>query len=225
MVTCVPLPSIQCLSPIYVITDTVTPISGFLTRLQQALEAGVRLIQLRLPDLDETQYSTLAKPAITICRRVNARLLLNCAPTLAARLEADGVHLSARLLRACTRRPLPHAQWVAASCHNADELAAAQRIGANFVVLSPVLPTTSHPTARPLGWKAFGDLVAHTNTPVYALGGMTPAHLPIAQYHGAQGIAVLSAIWNAPDMAEIVRASQDRLVQGLSSLPPSTVST
>jgi thiamine monophosphate synthase len=67
----------------------------------------------------------------------------------------------------------------------------AERIGVDFVVLSPVLATHSHPKARPLGWSHFGRLVDETNLPVFALGGMKPADLVEAKQHGAHGIAAI----------------------------------
>ncbi|CAK0759441.1 8-oxo-dGTP diphosphatase [Gammaproteobacteria bacterium] len=192
----------------YLITDSA-PEQEFFSRLEQALTAGVRLIQLRLPGLNLEQYVALAKPAIALCRRFGAWLLLNCAPALAIFLEADGIHLSAAHLSTISDRPLPRPRWVAASCHNRDELTKACQIGADFVVLSPVLPTTSHPEAYPLGWETFAELIANLGMPVYALGGMTPDHLPLAHSHGARGIAVLSAVWKSTNIAETIRSMPD----------------
>jgi len=62
-------------------------------------------------------------------------------------------------------------------------------------MLSPVLPTASHPDASPLGWSAFSQIIDQVVMPVYALGGMKPAHCDTAIAHGAQGIAAISALW------------------------------
>jgi 8-oxo-dGTP diphosphatase len=59
----------------------------------------------------------------------------------------------------------------------------------DFVVLSPVKSTQSHPEIDALGWQAFADLAKKTTLPVYALGGMTLTDLPIALSYGARGIA------------------------------------
>ena len=84
---------------------------------------------------------------------------------------------------------------LAASCHNAADLQQAQRIGADFAVLSPVLPTQSHPEATLLGWQSFAEQVAAATIPVYALGGMTMNQLPQAWQSGAQGIAGIRGLW------------------------------
>ena len=85
--------------------------------------------------------------------------------------------------------------WLSASCHDADELALAARLGCDFVTLSPVLSTASHPGALPLGWTAFAQLAQTSTLPLYALAGLTPEHEKLARLHGARGIASIRAFW------------------------------
>lgn len=158
-------------------------------RLERLRRKGHRLAQLRAKRLDAARYGNLAKRAVAHGRALGMELLLNADPTVALEADAAGVHLTGRRLLELDRRPLERARWVAASCHSAEQLRQAERIGADFAVLSPVLPTPSHPDAEPLGWHRFGALVEETRLPIYALGGMTPAHLAQAQRLGAQGIA------------------------------------
>ena len=82
-----------------------------------------------------------------------------------------------------------------ASCHNAAELAHAEGIGVDFVVLSPIKPTSSHPDAEPLTWKGFAKLTRETNVPVYALGGMILGDRALAWRRGGQGIAGIRGLW------------------------------
>jgi len=88
------------------------------------------------------------------------------------------------------KRP-ENSKWLAASCHNLEQLQHAQNIGVDFVVLAPVLATQTHPSAASLGWEQFADLVAKVNLPVYALGGMTESSLSTARQSGGQGIAAI----------------------------------
>ena len=87
---------------------------------------------------------------------------------------------------------------LAASCHGAGDLAHAARLGADLAVLSPVLPTRSHPDANPLGWEGFAALVEAAVVPVFALGGMRPDLRPSAWAHGGQGIAGIRGLWPEP---------------------------
>ena len=84
----------------------------------------------------------------------------------------------------------PAALLVSASCHNEAELLHAQALGLDFVVLSPVKATLSHPEADPLGWQVFAEMAQKTTLPVYALGGMTLTDLPVALSFGARGVAL-----------------------------------
>jgi len=180
----------------------ITPEPGvdwerFLAALHRSLERGVRLVQLRAHSLDPAAYRRLAEQVLGLCRGGGARLLLNGDPALVRELGADGVHLTSPRLLTCRERPLDVDQWVAASCHERHEVLHAHRIGVDFIVVSPVMPTASHPTARPLGWKGLRELTELSRVPVYALGGMTTDDLEAAWEHGAQGIAAMRALWGA----------------------------
>jgi 8-oxo-dGTP diphosphatase len=190
IISAVRLPSLYLITP-----EPGRDIERFLGRLEDSLAGGVRLVQLRAKQLDVTRFNALATAAQTLCHQHGARLLLNTSLEWASALHADGVHLPARRLLQLNERPVNSEQWVAASCHNPQELQHACRLGLDFAVLSPVLPTTSHPTAASLGWPAFQRLVEEATLPVFALGGMQLHHLETAWRHGAQGIAAMSALW------------------------------
>ena len=184
----------------YLITPDLgeTPPADFLAHLERRLQAGIRLVQLRAKSLAESEYLQLAREAAALCHRHGARLLLNADAAMVAASGADGVHLSSGALRRCKARPLPAASGlVAASCHDADELAQASAIGADFALLSPVAATASHPDVEPLGWARFEALVEPLPFPVYALGGMGPENISTAWQHGAQGVAAIRALWEA----------------------------
>lgn len=168
-------------------------IAGFMPRLEAALERGVRLIQVRERRLSPEQLAQFARRVVTLAHRYGAKVLVNGDESLALKAGADGVHLQANQLMHLSRRPGPRL-W-AASCHDARELARAAELNADFVVLSPVLPTASHPGVAGMGWTKFADLVRDTPLPVYALGGMQPELLDTAMHHGAHGVGLLSGIW------------------------------
>jgi 8-oxo-dGTP diphosphatase len=162
-------------------------VDNFMTRLESALEGGLRLVQLR-----EENPSVLADRVAALCRQYDAQLVINGDIDLAARLGA-GVHLPSKQLRALTRRP--DLAWVGASCHDAAELDKAVAIGVDFVVLGPVQPTPSHPGAAHLGWAAFSRLIEDYPLPVFALGGLSFEAMDTARKAGAHGIAMRSKAW------------------------------
>lgn len=181
----------------------VTPEPGpdraaFLAALEASLRAGVRLVQLRAPRLEATALRELASQSLALCQAAGARLLLNGDPALALDCGADGVHLNSRRLLDLAARPLPAGLLVGASCHHGRELQHAARIGADFAVLGPVRATASHPGLGAIGWQRFHRLSDAATLPVYALGGLGPDDQFTAWRHGAQGIAAIRGLWQAP---------------------------
>ena len=165
----------------------------FMAALEGVIASGVKLIQLRAKSLPASRLRQLACAAQTITRATGATLLLNWNIEIVRELDLDGVHLPSSDLLALKQRPLDSTRWVAASCHDARELAHAAAIGVDFAVLGPVLATASHVHSEALGWPRFAELSASAPFPVYALGGMAIEHLPLANAAGAQGIAGISA--------------------------------
>jgi len=84
---------------------------------------------------------------------------------------------------------------LSASCHNLHEIELANRHRVDFILLSPVQITGSHPDAAVLGWEKFAQLAKYSQSPVYALGGLGLKDLVRAKISGAQGIAAISSLW------------------------------
>ncbi|MGO2133134.1 MAG: Nudix family hydrolase [Halomonas sp.] len=180
----------------YLITAEEDDESIFDTRLERALiEDGVKLVQLRAKRLDEAAYVARAERALALCHAHGARLMLNGDPSLIDQVAADGIHLTSERLMGLERRPLREGLWLSASTHNEEQLARAYRIGCDFVTLSPVKPTPSHPEAAILGWHQFQRLVERAGMPVFALGGMSRFDANQARGVGAQGIASIRDFW------------------------------
>jgi len=191
----VPIVAALQLPSSYLITPPLLGDHGqFLDSLAASLAAGIRLVQLRLFDLSDDVLLQIGRRACALCHANGTRLLLNGPTETAAAIGADGVHLNSRQLHALNERPLSSG-LVAASCHSPQDLAQAARLGADFALLSPVLPTRSHPDADPLGWERFAAWVDEAALPVFALGGMHPDLTETAWQHGAQGIAGIRGLW------------------------------
>ena len=167
----------------------------FLARLERALAGGLKLVQVREKEMPETGLLRLAADVVRLAHARGARVLVNNDVELAQSIGADGVHLTSAQIRQLDRCPAPG--LVGASCHDADELARAQALGADFAVLGPVLPTPSHPGAAGMGWERFAALLRDCAVPVYALGGLRPSDLETAWRCGAHGIGMMRGAWPA----------------------------
>ncbi|MFN3585994.1 MAG: Nudix family hydrolase [Moraxellaceae bacterium] len=164
--------------------------------LAARLAAGARLILFRDTTLPEAAYRAEAVALLEICVAARAQLMLHGSPArLAALPAAAGLHLPARMMAATSARPVPADKWLAVSVHDAAELAQAVALGADFVTLSPVQPTVSHPGAPGLGWAQFAAWVEGASLPVYALGGLKDDDVALARQHGAQGVAGIRGLF------------------------------
>jgi len=167
----------------------------WLAAVERAASSGeVQRIQLRPgPATDPARWRVLVREAAALCRAADVEVLVNADVALARELRI-GVHLKASQLAGLAQRPLPQALPVAASCHDAADLAQAERLRCDFAVLGPVRATASHPDAMPLGWPAFAALREASTLPVYGIGGLAPEDIAVARAHGAQGIAAIRAL-------------------------------
>jgi 8-oxo-dGTP diphosphatase len=165
----------------------------FVRRARIAFERGLKLVQVREKDWPADKRRRLVTTLLPLAHAVGARLLLNGEAAEAQELGCDGVHwTSARLAQATTR---PAGLLCSASCHTTEEIAKAGELGLDFVLLGPIRPTPSHPSASPIGWDGFAARAAGAQLPVYALGGLGSGDLGAAIARGAHGLALRRAAW------------------------------
>ena len=167
----------------------------FRERIAALVARGIRFIQFRQPNLTGAEFLEWANDAVQLCRENDARLLLNGSLEEFNQLDAHGLHVNSAKLIELESRPVSKESLFSASCHTLAELFKAERLGADFALLSPIKATSSHPHAQPLGWEQFRTLASQVSVPVYALGGMLPGDLATARSKGGHGIAAISAFW------------------------------
>ncbi|MCO8162114.1 Nudix family hydrolase [Pseudomonas sp. 21LCFQ010] len=182
----------------YLITPEGLENGELLRGMQKAIAQGAKLLQLRAPRGYDPAYRDLAVDAVGLCAG-KAQLMLKGPLEWLGDFPSAGWHLTAEQLRkyASRGRPFPVERWLAASCHNAEELSLATQMGVDFVTLSPVQPTQTHPEAQPLGWEQATQLIAGFGKPVFLLGGVGPQQVQRAWDSGAQGVAGIRAFWPA----------------------------
>lgn len=185
----------------YLITGDFVDEEDFYCRLSNALDQGIRLVQLRVHDLDFYNHKALLSRTITLTERFSATLLINSSVEVFTQILSEfpsaktGLHLNHHQAATISARPVPVNYLFGISCHNEQEITQAQQLGADYLLLSPVKETRSHPDAEPMGWDTFASLVELANIPVYALGGVGDTDLAEAKSAGAQGVAGISAWW------------------------------
>ncbi len=187
------------LAPLYAITNlSELGETQFFKYLAHALQNGLMMIQVREKQLSAEVYQEFAQRVIEMALPYHAKVFLNSSCVkenlnLVSQLNASGVHFAGEDLMLLQQRPAD--MLCGASCHGAQQLIHAAKLGLDYVMLSPVMATRSHDDVMPLGWDGFADLIEGYSLPAYALGGMQVSDLHHARMQGAHGLAMQRAIW------------------------------
>lgn len=187
---------------LYLITDRRQTAGRPLAAVvRQALEGGVRAVQLREKDLPGRELLMLAEELRQVTRQYGARLLINERLDIVLATDADGVHLGAASLPVSTaRRLLGPQRLIGYSAHSVHEAAQAAADGADFVTFGPVFFTPSKAAyGEPLGVELLQSASLVLTIPVFALGGIKRENIAQVMAAKAHGIALISAVIAAAD--------------------------
>jgi 8-oxo-dGTP diphosphatase len=166
-----------------------------LEHIEIGVRQGLRLLQLREPEMSPDQRVSLARRVNAIAAPAGARVLLVGSALEARRAGLDGVHSTAEEVQRLRGRP-PVKLWLC-SCHDEADLERATELGADAVVVSPVLDNAAHPERAALGWDGLQRLSQMASVPLYAQGGIDAGLVASAQRAGAVGIATARWIHTA----------------------------
>jgi len=125
-----------------------------------------------------------------LARRRGVRLLVGADLRLARQIKAEGAHLPERLANG-RRVALWPGATLSAAAHGPAGLRRAQRLGADAAVLSPVFASSSPSAGRPLGLRKARRMAGAAKLPVYALGGVGPARMPIGPFCGVAAVEAM----------------------------------
>lgn len=187
----------------------------FLERLEAVLLAGVPMVQFRAKGLQLTQKMALANASRTLCDEYGSFYLHNGSVEEAIKLNAEGVHFDSHRLRHCTNLRKHPRLLYSSACHSMDELQMATQLQMDFVFISPVSATHTHPEAVPLGWQKTKELLDLAPMPAYLLGGMGGDDFKQAFEFGAQGLAFTSALWQESESIPSILGAAVRVPYGI----------
>lgn len=195
---------------IYLITKGETTAGNFreksseiLSIVEKAVRAEISLIQIREKSIAAGQVFELAARAARFTRHSKTKLLVNDRADIALAAGADGVHLTAKSLRAeIVRQSFPAGFIVGVSAHSLDDVAEAKAANADFATFSPIFATASKaPYGAPQGIENLREAVANAvDFPVIALGGIDDTNYREALRAGAKGIAAIRFLNDAESL-------------------------
>ena len=187
---------------LYLITDRYQTCGRPLVNVvRQALDGGVRAVQLREKDLPSAEMYCLAMEIRRLTTEYGAQLIINDRMDIAQAVDADGVQIGVSSLPvAIVRQVLGRGKIIGYSAHAIDEAVHAQANGADFVTFGPVYPTPSKAVyGEPCGVNKLLDAVSALEIPVIGLGGISESNAIEALSANIMGIAVISAILAVAD--------------------------
>jgi thiamine-phosphate pyrophosphorylase len=192
---------------LYAITPETADTGRLLAQVEAALAGGVAAVQYRDKSTDVARRHEQASELVALCRRYAAPLIVNDDLRLADLADADGVHLgrgdgSVREARII----LGPRKFIGASCYQHLDLAvAAQAAGADYVAFGSFFPSPTKPDAGRASLDLLRAACAVVRVPLVAIGGITRANAAALLDAGADGLAVLSALFDAPDIRAAAR--------------------
>lgn len=201
---------------LYLITDRKLFASESLlfTAVEEALQGGVKAVQLREKDLGIRDLLDMAYRMRRLTAQYTARLFINDRVDVALAVSADGVHLGQSGIPAhAARRAAGKKLKIGVSAHSLAEAEKAEKEGADFITLGPVYETPSKKQyGAPLGTGMLKTVAGQISLPVFAIGGITPDRISEVLNAGAHGIALISGIFAADNIktrtGEFVRLLQ-----------------
>ncbi len=196
------------ISGLYAITPDNSDTPDLLAKVEAALAGGARLLQYRNKTASPALRLKQARALLALCREYQVPLIINDHLDVALALDAHGLHLGSEDgLLAEARTRLAAGKLLGASCYRSIETALdAQRAGADYVAFGGFFASTVKPSVTRTPLALLHEAKQRLTVPVVAIGGITPENARLLVAAGADGVAVISALFGAPD----VRAAAQR---------------
>jgi thiamine-phosphate diphosphorylase len=192
---------------LYLVTDDRLEPDVLIARLTAAIEAGADVVQFRDKRMDREAVASVGKRVAETCRSLGALFIVNDDPQLAVELQADGIHVGQDdASPAEVRKIVGPDQIIGLSVshlHEAD--IAAKDADLDYIGFGALFNTPTKPDAEPAGPDMLAEARKRVGFPIVGIGGVTAANLAPAFAAGADSVAVVSAVFSAPDPAAATR--------------------
>jgi thiamine-phosphate pyrophosphorylase len=170
------------------------------------LEAGARLVQLRLKDVSSRDFLAAARTIAELCRERDAMLIVNDRADIARLADAAGVHVGQDDLPLEAARQIVGAgKIVGVSTHNIEQARAAEAGGADYIGFGAIYAGGLKNVRNAQGLERLRDVRNAVQLPIVAIGGMSAATVPDVLKAGADAAAIITDVVSAPDIAAKVR--------------------
>ena len=176
------------------------------SQVERALKGGATSIQLREKALDQDTFLQEAVQIRDLCRTYNVPFFINDNVEIAARADADGVHVGQSDLEAgAARQRLGAGKIIGVSAHTVEQAVLAERNGADYLGVGAVFPTGTKADADDVSFETLQAICASVHIPVVAIGGINKQNILQLSGSGICGVAVISAIFAQADIEAAAR--------------------
>lgn len=169
--------------------------------VEEAVKGGVTMVQLREKEVDTREFYQLAVSLKEVLRPLNIPLIINDRLDIALAVDADGLHIGQHDLPCeVSRRILGRNKIIGLSVETIQQARDANSMDVDYIGLSPIFTTaTKEDTSTPLGLGKIREIAAISKHVMVAIGGINATNAAAVIAHGADGIAVVSAIVSHDD--------------------------
>lgn len=172
-------------------------------QVEQAIRGGVTMVQLREKHLDEAQFYQEALEIKELCGRYGIPFLINDNVALACKVQADGVHVGQDDMAASdVRAMIGPDKILGVSAQTVDQAMAAQQAGADYLGVGAVFSTSTKLDACEVTKQTLAEICDAVDIPVVAIGGIKKHNIMELAGTGIDGVALVSAIFAAEDIAQ-----------------------
>lgn len=201
----------RAIAGLYAVTPDCGDTAQLLVKAEAVLAGGARLLQYRNKTASAALRMIQGRALLGLCRQYRAALVINDHIELALALDADGLHIGdGDAPVAASRRRLGPGKLLGVSCYGQLENArAAAAAGASYVAFGGFFPSKVKPGTAgraPTPIELLNEARHAVSLPIVAIGGITPENAPRLIAGGADSVAVISALFDAPDPGAAARA-------------------
>jgi len=185
--------------------------------LGAVIDGGAKIVQLREKECSKKALYHQARVLRDITAKADILLIINDHLDIALAVDADGVHLGQDDLPVAVARKLAPDLLIGASTHSLEQALQAEKDGADYVNIGPIFPTkTKEGAVDFLGPEAISAISPKLSIPFTVMGGINGTNMDQVLARGASRIAMVTAITQAPDIAETVRQFRDKINEAVS---------
>lgn len=186
--------------------------------VKESLDGGVTFLQLREKTLDEAHFLEEAKELQKLCKEYKVPFIINDNVDIAVAMNADGVHVGQSDMEAGdVRKRLGADKIIGVSAKTVEQALLAEKHGADYLGVGAVFTTSTKTDATGVSHETLRDICQAVKIPVVAIGGITKDNVDELSGYGADGIAVISAIFAQENITEAAKDLKQRSMQMVSS--------